>query len=737
MMNEKQLKELFDSLSFEEKLGQVTQLNNLYFGIDGMITGETNNYLPTRTFTNKEIDQLGTLFSIFGVDKIRNLQEKHMQNNKTPMIFMGDVTGGYYVGIGSGFVAASTFDTDLVEKVYHQVAVEATRDGMNVTFHPQSDVSRDARWGRCGDAYGEDTYLSSEMTRAAVRGYQGEGIGAMDSMVACIKHFAAYGAPISGKDYDDADVSDRTLLEKYLPPFKAGVEEGAGMIMASFNTVSGVPVVFNKKLVRDTLRKDWGFDGVVISDYSAISGCITQGSANCQKDIAKYAMEATVDIDMMDNIYQRNIPALLESGELSEEVFNESVMRILRLKNKLGLLDDPYKYMKAPQFTVKEFEESFALTEKLSDEGCILLKNDGILPLCGEDVAVVGPFGDADLGGGLTAHTASFTEELAAKRKELCRSLWEELGDVPHERACPKLEYDNFLSARFRETEPCYGNEEEYLARAVELAKNSKTVVVTIGEAPGQAGESRSRADIALPEVQMNMLRKIHEVNENIVVVLYTGRPVLLEEVSKLSKAILCVWHPGNTGNRSIAKLLLGKAVPSGRVPMSFPRTVGQMPLNYDYLPNGHIIRSPECDYSLRYVDVSHTPLYPFGFGLSYTEFEYSDVTVDNNILTMDGKVTASVNITNKGDYDADEVVQMYIRDNTASMIARPVRELKGFKRVHIRKGETVTVSFEIDETMLRFWNAEDRYESEVGGFTVFIGPDSTTNNAVGFRLEK
>lgn len=735
-MNEKQLNELYESMSFEEKLGQLTQLNNLYFESDGMITGDTNKYIPSRTFSEKELSKLGTLFNLYGKEKLKRMQENHLKCNLTPLLFMADVTFGFYVSHPSGLLQASTFDTELIEKLARNAAKEATSEGINITFSPQSDLSRDARWGRCSGSYGEDVFLMCEMTKAVVKGYQGKK-GNPDSMIACVKHFAGYGAPISGKDYDDVDISERTMLEKYLPPYHAAIDAGARMVMTSFNSYSGVPLVFNKQLVKNKLRDDWGFDGVVISDYSAISGCAMQHSANNDRDMAKFAMEATVDIDMMDNIYQRNIPDLLNDGVIDEKSFKESVLRVLHLKNEIGLLDDPYKYFKSDSVSFDNYKSSYVDSEKAVLEGSVLLKNDGILPLQNpKNASVIGPFGEKNkissflLNYGVGGH-------LVEDAKLLQHTLAEEMGNIPYERGCPIIESDNFIVAKELANEPCYGHEEEHLKKAIELAKNSECVVVTIGEHPLQHGESRSRANINIPDVQMNMLREIYKVNKNIITVVYCGRPVLLDEVSKLSRAILCAWEPACAGQSAIAKLLLGVISPSGKLAMCFPRNVGQLPISYDYKLNCHIIRSPECDYSLRYLDVSHTPLYPFGYGLSYSTFEYSNVEETNKDLNIGESITLSVDVTNTGDFDADEVVQLYIRDNGASMIARSERELKGFKRISLKKGETVKVQFEINEKMLRFWNADYEYISEEGSFTAFIGGSSTTDNKAVFNLVK
>ncbi len=734
-MTKSELRKLLESLTLEEKVGQLTQLNNLYFEKDGMVTGDTDKYVYSRRFSSEELNKIGSVFNIFGSQKLKKIQEEHLKHNKIPLAFMADVTFGYYVNQPSALCQAATFDTDLVEKMAREASSQAANDGINVTFSPQADVARDARWGRCEGTYGEDVHLQSEMVKAVVRGYQGDGIGNKDSTVACVKHFAAYGAPVSGKDYDDADISERTLREIYLPPFKAAVDTGAGMIMSSFNSIAGIPNIFNKKLLRGILRNEWGFDGVIISDYASISGSSTQGSANSEKDVAKFSLQASVDIDMMDNYYIRYIPELVKNGELDEKIVDEAVMRVLELKNDLGLFEEPYKFFDSNEFTVEQFKDSYNTVMEAVEKGAVLLKNDGILPLEKKGTVIVGPFSGIISNNALLYHIKD--EQIINYSKLLKKNLSQALGDIPYEQGCPMIEYDNFLAVKDREVDLCYGNEDEYLKNAVRLAKKAERVIVTIGEHPLQSGESRSRAKIDIPEIQMNLLRKIYEVNKNIITLVYCGRPILLDEVSKLSKAVMCVWQSGFAGNDAIAKLLLGEVSPSGKLPMSFPRCVGQLPLHYDYIRNAHLVRCPEADYTLRYVDVPNTALYPFGYGLSYTKFEYSQVEASGTILTPSQDIVFSVNITNTGDYDADEVAQLYIRDNTVSMVARPVRQLKAFKRVHIKKGETARVEFAINEEMLKFWNADMKYDSEAGGFTVFIGADSTTDNKCSFVLKK
>ena len=737
-MTKTELKELLDSLTLEEKAGQLTQVNYLYFEKDGMVTGDTNIHMPSRRFTPEEINNLGSIFNVFNRNTLIKIQDEHLKHNKIPLLFMADVEWGHFVFVPTALGQSATFDTELIEQISKEAAEQASLNGIKVTFSPQADLARDARWGRCEGSFGEDVHLNCEMVAAKVRGYQGKSIADKNTMAACVKHFAGYSIPLTGRDYDGADISERTLREVYLPPFKAGIDAGAKMMMSAFNAMGGVPAVFNKKLMRSILRDEFGFNGAMISDYSCLSGThLNQGAVNNPEDVAKFGVEASVDIDMMDNYYTKYIPEMVRQGKLDEKLVDEAVMRVLELKNELGLFEDPYRYLSGGTFTLEDYKKSFDTAVKVVVEGAVLLKNDGILPLKSEDTVVIGPFNDA-------APVTNYFKRLTAEDEDFLnagiamqRTLNIALGDVPYERGSSRLPYDSHFSANERETEPCFGNEEEYLNRAIELASKAKKVVLTIGEHRLLSGESRSRADLHLPETQLNLLRKIYEVNKNIVAVVHTGHPLILDEVAELSAAVLCVWHPRNAGNEGIAKLLLGEVSPSGRLPMSFPRSVGQMPLSYDYIKATLPVGSPNSDFTLRYTDVPNTAFYPFGYGLSYTEFEYSDIEASGDTLTDADVLKFAVNVKNVGNFDADEVVQLYIRDDAASMVARPVRQLKSFKRVHIKKGETARVEFTVNEEMLRFFNADLEYVSEAGSFTVFIGADSRATKQAKFVLKK
>lgn len=731
-MNDKELKKLFDSLSFEEKLGQLCQLNYLYFDVNGLVTGDES----TGFFTQDEVNHIGSVLNIFGKDQMRAIQKEHMKHNKTPLLFMADVTEGYYFNHGRGLIHACSFDTEKVRQLYRNTATEAAADGVKVSFYPTADIARDARWGRCFETSGEDVCLSCKMVEAKVKGFQGEDISDYDTMASCVKHFAAYGGCEGGRDYNNVELSDHELREVYLPSYKAAIDAGAQMVMTSFNTLGGVPMSMNKRLIKGILRDEWGFDGPTLSDYGAIRGCYKDRAANSSGEIAELCMKATLDIDMMDQIYVKNIPALLESGKLEQKLFDDAVLRVLKLKNKLGLLEDPYRFINSKvEYDLKEHIE---LATEVVSEGMVLLKNENnILPLKDKDAVIIGPYGEQNNIFFYPEHKAPSIFEAGHPDEEPLKfpSLADSLG-LPYEHGCPMIENGNYMADWDGKYEPCYGHEQEYLERAVELAKGAKKVILTLGEHFLQWGEQYSRAVITLPKCQRELFDKIYEVNKNIILVLYSGRPLELGDIAEKSKAIICGWYPGELGGEATARIISGKTVPSGKLAMSYPYSVGQMPLHYDIYPTGHGVGNPENNWTSKYCDISSFPLYPFGYGLSYTTFKYSKPTVDKDKMKSGESIKISVDVTNDGDYDACEVVQLYLRDVSARMISRPNRQMKDFKRVFIKKGETKTVTFEVDEKMLEFYDGDCNLVSETGAYQAFVGADSTTDNQIDFYFE-
>ena len=720
-MNEQQLKELLHSLTLDEKIGQMFQGNGNMVSEDGAPTG----VFDIKDYSESEIRNMGSILNIYGKERLRNVQREHLKHNKIPLMIMGDLIYGYREIFPLSIAQGCSFDPDMIEKIARITASEATVDGLNVDFSPMVDLTRDARWGRCAEGYGEDPELTSRCAAAVVKGYQGGGLDKPDTMVACAKHFAAYGAPCDGKDYNSVEMSERKLRNEYLKTYKAALDAGAGMIMTSFNTLNGVPTSVNKWLMQDILRNEWGFDGVVISDYSSISGCLTDGAANDERELAKMAVQNETDIDMMDPVYNHNLKRLVEDGEISEELIDRCVMRILRMKNDLGLLDDPYKYLDESLPDNNDYDANYQFAKEVVCKSTVLLKNDGVLPLKkSQKAALIGPF----------AKSVDLLPEwsMASPRRlqpdSLANCIKAIAGDnlIAAEEGCPVYRNDEMPDNRPDKT--FVGDEHEYFERAVNAAKDADIVIMALGEHMNQYGETRSRANPSINDVQKELFRAVTAVNPNVVSVIFGGRPLVISEIDDLSRAVLYAWAPGSAGSESIAEMLYGITQPSGKLSMTLPRSIGQIPINYAYLPTGHpLVCSDKIynSYSTRYTDLPVAPLYEFGFGLSYSKFKYKNLTLSSDKLDRDSKITVSVEVENIGGRDGEEVVQMYIRDRFTRCVSRPVKELKDFKRIVVKCGETATVSFEITEPMLRFFNIDNEYASEKGEFHLFVGSSS------------
>ena len=708
-MTEKQLSELLQDMTLSEKVMQLVQLNGDFYGGADLLTG------PAAAFhlTENEPYRVGSVLSEHGAAHLKALQDKFIaeQPHHIPAMFMADVIHGYKTAFPVPIALGASFDPKLAEETAVIAAREASAAGIHVTFSPMADLARDSRWGRCMESFGEDPCLNSRMTAAMVRGFQGENCGDKGKVASCFKHFAAYGAVQSGRDYNVAELSERTLFEDYLPAYEAAVNSGAEMAMTAFNTLDRVPCTISQKLLRDVLRDKMGFEGVLISDYNAIGETVIHGAAEDSCDAAEKAINAGVDIDMMSDCYLNDLEELVKSGEVSEKTVDEAVMRVLRLKNKLGLFEDPCK--DASEEDEKRLcccKEHMELSRKAAAECIVLLKNNGILPLKAKKIAVIGSLCESR---DIVGSWAIFADN---SKTVTLRAALEEL--------CPDIEFE-FLPQDIPDE------------KALAAAEKAEAVILALGEDQLGTGESRSRTDISLPEEQKRLFEKISEVNPNTVVLLFGGRPLAIPEIAEKAAAIIELWLPGTAGCLGAADILSGKISPSGRLSMSFPYCTGQLPISYSAFNTGR----PKDDNSKgfipfisNYMDAPNIPLYPFGYGLSYTSFEYSPVTLDSNVLTAGGGITADVRVKNTGDRAGKEVVQLYIRDVKGSVV-RPLRELKDFKKISLAPGEEQTVSFEITEDMLRFYDINMERTAEKGSFILYIGPDSTTENSAEFRL--
>lgn len=742
-MEQQKLQELLSDMSLTEKVDQLLQVGGFYLEKEGMVTGPEN----TVGFTQEEIDLAGTVLGSIGAEKLRRIQKAYMekQPHHIPLIFMADIINGYRTIFPIPLAQGCSFDPELAKEGAAIAARESAAAGLHLTFSPMVDLVRDARWGRCMESTGEDPYLNRQFARAMVEGYQGEqdadgavALAKKGKIAACVKHFAAYGAPIGGRDYNTVELSERTLRDDYLPAYQEAIEAGVSMLMTSFNTLDRIPSSGNRRLLRDILRDEMGFKGVVISDWAAIEEMCNHRIAEDRKEAARLAMEAGVDIDMCTTCYSRNLDALVQEGIISETLIDEAVMRILKLKNQLGLFENPYK--DADEQEEKEIilcGEHRRAARKAAADTFVLLKNDNILPLkqAAANTAFIGPHVENKMiyGGWSLFGRAEDTVSIAD-------ALRERKPDAVSAKGSAMLDNNRGLEV-FDDTLDYQRDERQaaaMLQEAAEKAKAAEVVVLALGEHRLQSGEAASRANITLPDCQMELFRAVHAANPNVVVVLFSGRPLDIREITQKAKAVLAVWQPGTEGGNAILDVLYGDVNPSAKLSMSFPYCVGQVPVFYGGMHTGRPYEeSMKEKFLSRYLDIPNKPLYPFGYGLSYAAFDISPVTLDGTVLIHEkgSSIRAKVTVRNTGSCAGQEVVQLYIQDQAAS-VARPVRELKGFRKIALDPGEEKEVYFTITEEMLRFTNIDMKFASEAGNFYAFVGNSSETQNKAEFLLK-
>ena len=655
-----------------------------------------------------------------------------------PLLFMMDVIHGYRTIFPAPIAQGASFDPEISKRAASVAARETSAAGIHVVFSPMVDLVRDPRWGRVMESTGEDPYLNSRFAAAQIHGFQGDDMKEDGKVCGCIKHFAGYGGAEAGREYNTVQVSEHTFREYYLPSYEAGIKARAGMVMTSFNTVNDIPATINQKLMRQMLREEMGFDGVLISDYAAILETVAHGASSDKKDAAHKALLAGVDIDMMTGCYAGELAKLVKEGTIPESLINESVLRILQLKNQLGLFEHPHKdadpekearYILCP--------EHRALAREAAAASCVLLKNDKVLPIRpSQKVAFIGPYIDnyeICSSWAVTGHPEdSVTIRQAAKELLPDSDLTFCHGTtlLPRDHVFAGFAEPNRAEEFYADV---FADPEKALADAV--AKAADVVILCLGEHYLQTGEATSRTELSLPENQMELFCAVKTVNPNVAVVLFNGHPLLLDELSRNAAAILQAWLPGTEGGHAILDLLTGTKNPSGKLPMTFPRNMGQIPIYYNHFSTGRPLTGTDPQrFVSKYTDTPNTPLFPFGYGLSYAEFSYSDVSLSSDSLTSEDSITASVQLKNTGACTGTEVVQLYIQDVAASTV-RPVRELKGFTRITLTPGETQTVSFRISEAELAFHRADGSYGTEPGAFRVWIGGSSATENGTGFTL--
>lgn len=722
---------LMKKMTIEEKIGQLN-LPSIGFDVTGPIVSEG---------VEEKIKKglVGGVFNTFTPVAVRKLQEMAVSESrlKIPLLFGYDVIHGHRTIFPISLGLAASWDTTLIERTAMAAAEEASADGLNWTFSPMVDIARDPRWGRVSEGAGEDPYLGSLIARAMVRGYQGEDLSKDNTVLACVKHFALYGASEAGRDYNTVDMSRVRMYNEYLPPYKAAIDAGVATVMSSFNEIDGVPASANKWLMTDLLRKQWGFKGFVVTDYTALNEMINHGIGD-GKEVAHKAIEASVEMDMVGELFITHLPSLVKEGKVSKAAIDNACRLILEAKYKLGLFDDPFRYVNEQRNKSEIMnDEKIALSKEAAIKSFVLLKNaNNALPLAqGKKIAFIGPLvkNKRDLIGSWSG----------AGDWQKAISIWEALQQ--------KYPGSNFLYAKGSNLVDDTGliqklnphgamleadakSPQALIDEAVSVASGADVVVAVLGEPFGMTGEAASRSEIGLLENQKELLKALKKAGKPIVLVLMNGRPLTLSWEDQNMDAILETWYGGTMAGPAIVDVLFGEANPSGKISMTFPRNVGQVPIYYNHKNTGRPF-DPNQKYTTKYLDIPNTPLYPFGHGLSYTSFTYGDIKLSSTTVGKGKPITATITVTNSGQREGVETVQLYIRDLVGS-ITRPVKELKGLQKISLKPGESKEVSFQVSEEQLRFYNSDLKLVSEPGEFRIYIGGSSEEVKEGTFGLE-
>lgn len=725
---------LMSKMTLQEKIGQ------LNLPVSGeIVTGQAKSSDVAEKIKKGEV---GGLFNLKGVDRIREVQRVAVEQSrlKIPLIFGMDVIHGYETVFPIPLALSCSWDMPAIEESARIAAKEASADGICWTFSPMVDICRDPRWGRMAEGSGEDPFLGSAISKAMVEGYQGANLKDKQTIMACVKHFALYGAPEAGRDYNTVDMSRGSMYNDYFPPYKAAVDANVGSVMTSFNTVDGIPATGNKWLMTDVLRKQWGFDGFVVTDYTAILEMIAHGMGDLQQ-VSALSLNAGTDMDMVSDGFVGTIEKSYKEGKVSMATIDQACRRILEAKYKLGLFDNPYTYCDSKRPKKEIFTpESRAKARKLATETFVLLKNeDNLLPLArNKKIALIGPLANTKANMPGTWSVAAAAEKYNSLYESMQNAVKGQ-GEVIYAKGC-NLMYD----AKREADATMFGREmrdsrsvEEMKAEALKAAASADVIVAAMGESSEMSGESSSRTNLEMPDAQRDLLKELLKMGKPVILLHFSGRSTQMTWEKENVPAILNVWFGGSEAGDAICDVVFGEVAPSGKLTTSFPKNVGQIPLYYNHKNTGRPL--PEGGWFTKfrtgYLDVDNDPLYPFGYGLSYTTFKYSDMQLSSNSMNQDGTITASVIVTNTGNYDADEIVQMYIRDMVGS-VSRPVKELKGFKRISLKKGESQTVTFDINAQLLKFYNYDLNYVCEPGNFQVMIGPNSTDVSIKDFELK-
>lgn len=719
-----EVEELLEKMTLEEKIGQL----NLVTPGGGVATGSV---VSEGVETKIKEGNVGGVFGVSSPKKVRQAQELAVKKSRLgiPLLIGSDVIHGYKTTFPIPLGLSSSWDMDLIKETAQIAAKEATADGINWNFSPMVDIARDPRWGRIAEGAGEDPYLGSQIAKAMVEGYQGDDFTKPETMLATVKHLALYGASESGRDYNSVDMSKLKMFNEYLPPYKAAVDAGAASAMTSFNDIHGVPASGNKWLITDLLRERWGFEGFVVSDYTSVNEMIAHGLGDLQ-DVSALALNAGLDMDMVGEGFLTTLKKSVDEGRVSEEQITKAARRILEAKHKLGLLDDPYLYSddSRPEKDILS-KENKAVARKAARRSFVLLKkHENTLPLAKDaKIALVGALGNNKnnmLGTWAPTGNPQLSTPILEGMKNVApnaKITYAKGSNISNDTAFAKK--INVFGPRIEISDK---SPEELLQEAMKTTKDADVIVAVVGEASEMSGESANRTNLSIPDSQKKMIRELVKTGKPVVLVLMSGRPLVISEEMDLPVSILQVWHPGIEAGNAVADVLFGDYNPGGKLTATWPRNVGQIPIYYRMKTTGRPAASPDefQKFKSNYLDVGNSPLLPFGYGLSYTEFEYGETTLSADSMNKNGSITVTTTISNTGDYDGEEVVQLYIHDKVRS-ITPPMKELKAFKKIMLKKGESKEVTFQITAEELKFYNANLEYVLESGEFEVFVAGNS------------
>jgi beta-glucosidase len=705
---DQKVSDLLSKMTLEEKVGQLVQYSGFEYA-----TGPQNSN-SANVLNEIKQGKVGSMLNVAGAEETRKFQELALKSRlKIPLLFGLDVIHGYRTTFPVNIGQAASWDLNLIEKSERIAATEASAYGIHWTFAPMVDIARDPRWGRVMEGSGEDTYLGTQIGLARVRGFQGKGLGNLDAIMACAKHFAAYGAAVGGRDYNSVDMSLRQLNETYLPPFKAAAEAGVATFMNSFNDINGIPATANKYILRDLLKGKWNFQGFVVSDWGSIGEMVNHGYVKDNKEAAEKAIIAGSDMDMESRAYMAELPKLVQEGKVDPKFIDDAARRILAKKFEMGLFDDPYRFSNEKrQKEQTNNSENRKFGREFGSKSIVLLKNEkNILPLSRstKTVALIGPFGKET--------TANHGFWSVAFKDDNQRIVTQFDGI--------KNQLDKNSTLLYAKGANVDDQDRSMFAEAVETAKKADVVIMTLGEGHAMSGEAKSRSNIHFSGVQEDLLKEIAKTGKPIVLMINAGRPLVFDWAADNIPAIMYTWWLGTEAGNSIADVIFGTVNPGGKLPMSFPRTEGQIPVYYNHYNTGRPAKNnTDRNYVSAYIDLDNDPKYPFGYGLSYTKFVYSDMNLSSTNLKGNQTLNISVKVSNTGNYDGEEVVQLYIRDLVGKVV-RPVKELKGFQKVFIKKGESKMVNFTLTPENLKFYDDELNFDWEGGEFDIMVGTNS------------